>query len=136
MARTAYELAISDQLYDQWRSNLCQNSSTARYWFTVFNLEIMLFMFACSIQDEDYQSFIICLRFMTKRMFALDHVHYARCLPVFIEYMTEQSENDEINVKVIFNDLSKGLFTVRKMSNPFSRIDQIHEQNNKMLLDY
>ena len=50
--------------------------------------------------------------------------------------MTEQSENDEINVKAIFDDLSKGLFVVRKMSNPFSRIDRIHEQNNKMLLDY
>ena len=50
--------------------------------------------------------------------------------------MIKLSQNNEMNVKVIFDGLSKMIFAMRKTSNPFSSIwiDQGHEQNNKIAI--
>lgn len=76
-----------------------------------------------------------CLKSMIQWLLALDHVHYARWLPVFIVDMIKFSENNKMNVKTIFNGFRKGFFAARKTSNPFSSygIDQAHGQNNKIV---
>ena len=135
MARTAHESEIGEQRYEEWRDNLCQKSATASYWFTVMDLEILLFIFVRSIREGDFNLFITSLKSIAHWIFALDHVHYARWLPVFIEDMINISKNNEKNTKAIFNSFNKGFFTVRKTNNPFSSIgiDQAHEQNNKII---
>lgn len=100
------------------------------------DLEVLLFMFIRSIREGTFDFFITCLESIAHWMFALDHVHYSRWLPVFIEDMIKISrQQDNIKNQVIFESFSKGYFTVRKTKNPFSSIgiDQAHEQNNKIV---
>ena len=70
-----------------------------------------------------------------KWMFVLD-VYYARWFPVFIKGIIKLSENDEINVKVIFGGFSKWVFTGRKWTIHFHtsiQNSQAHEQNIKII---
>ena len=61
-------------------------------------------------------------------MFALDHTHYSRWLPVHIRDMSLLSETHP----AILAEFLAGKFVVYKTSNKFSviAIDQCHEQNN------
>ena len=61
-------------------------------------------------------------------MFALDHTHYARWIPVFIQDL-EELDAETLTV------FEKGYFTVKKSNRVFSNmgIDQAHEQNNKIV---
>ena len=61
-------------------------------------------------------------------MFALDHIHYSRWLPVHIRDMMTLSEKHP-NIAAEFH---AGRFVIHKTSNKFSAmaIDQCHEQNN------
>ena len=64
-------------------------------------------------------------------MFALDHVHYARWLPVFINNLRFLRDKNNL----IFDAFLNGFFTVQKSERPFSNIatDQAHEQNDKLV---
>ena len=64
-------------------------------------------------------------------MFALDHTHYSRWLPVHIRDMTLLSENHPR----IYAEFCAGKFVVYKTCNKFSAmaIDQCHEQNNAVI---
>ncbi len=65
-------------------------------------------------------------------MFALDHTHYSRLLPVHIRDMMQLSEKHP----AILAELESGKFTVHKTRNKFSAIasiDQCHEQNNAII---
>ena len=106
--------------YDEWRKKLSYNCATAFYWFTVIDLEIILFMFIRSLREANFQLFTSCLKGIYSWVFALDHVHYARWLPVFIE---------------ILEGFMNVFFTVRKSNRSFSNmgIDQAHEQNHKLV---
>ena len=66
-------------------------------------------------------------------MFALDHTHYSRWLPVHIRDMSLLSETHP----VILAEFLAGKFVVYKTSNKFSAIaiDQCHEQNNATVKD-
>ena len=61
-------------------------------------------------------------------MFALDHIHYSRWLPVHIRDMMALSEKHPD----IVAEFHAGKFVIHKTSNKFSAmaIDQYHEQNN------
>eukprot|EP00794_Sanderia_malayensis_P004251 gene4251-4816_t len=117
--------------YDEWKENLRKASATASYWFTVIDLEILMFTFISSIRTGQFELFVACLQRIAHWMFTLDHVHYARWLPVFIEDLQNVSEHQ----KPIADAFKKGFFTIRKSNNPFSNmgIDQAHEQNNKVV---
>jgi hypothetical protein len=62
-------------------------------------------------------------------MFALDHTHYSRWLPIFIQDM----KMFEIKHPNIYNEFQKGHVTYKKTDRSFSSMaeDQAHEQSNK-----
>ena len=64
-------------------------------------------------------------------MFALDHTHYSRWLPVHIRDMTTLTEKHQD----ILAEFKSGNFVVHKTRNKFSAmaLDQCHEQNNAMV---
>ena len=62
--------------YEDWENQLKSKSVNARYWFTVLELETLLFMFIRSLQSADFDLFHCCLKEIIPWMFALDHVHY------------------------------------------------------------
>ena len=62
-------------------------------------------------------------------MFALDHVHYARWLPVFIKTLREL----DVRHPEIYNEFMNGKFVTQKSNKPFSSLsdDHIYEQCNR-----
>lgn len=64
-------------------------------------------------------------------VFSLDRTHYARWLPVHIRDM----ECLETEIPAIAAEFKKGNFVVNKTNRAFSSlaIDQVHEQNNKIV---
>ena len=63
-------------------------------------------------------------------MFALDHTHYSRWLPVFLEDLKKLDKNE-----AIYQNFLQGFFAVSRSNRKFSRmgIDQAHKQNNKIV---
>ena len=112
-------------------NQLKSKSVNARYWFTVLELETLLFMFIRSLRSADFDLFRRCLKEIIPWMFALDHVHYSRWLSVFLHDL-ERLENTNEN---IFQNFMEGRFVVNKSGKPFSCTaeDQAHEQNNKCI---
>ena len=83
-------------LYEDWENQLKSKSVNARYWFTVLELETLLFMFIRSLRSADFDLFRRCLKEIIPWMFALDHVHYSRWLSVFfhdLERLEDTNEN-------------------------------------------
>ena len=49
----------------------------------------MLLRFIRSIREGDFEMYLACLENIAPWMFSLDHVHYARWLPVFIQNLKD-----------------------------------------------
>ena len=75
--------------------------------------------------------FIASLENIVPWMFSLDHVHYSRWMPIFIQNLKDLKlwHND------IYEQFLNGDFTMVKSLKKFSAIaeDQAHEQNNKLI---
>ena len=83
--------------------------------------------------EGNFQLYLDTLAGIVPWMFALDHMHYARWLPVHIRDMSLLSEKHPS----ILAEFSAGKFVVNKTSKKFSAmaIDQCHEQNNANVKD-
>lgn len=84
-----------------------------------------------SIREGVFGVFVDALRQMVPWAFALDHVHYARWMSVFIQSLLALP----VKHPDIYKECQNGRFTVQKTQRRFSRIadDQAHEQNNKVI---
>ena len=85
LARQALEAQNKYLDYSYWKRHRCSQSTTVSYWFTVINLEVLLFMFIRSLRERDFPLFVTSLENIVPWMFSLNHIHYARWLPVFLE---------------------------------------------------
>ena len=126
LASEAFALQTDFEDFDCWKESLIKESPTANFWFTVIEMEILLFVFIRSLRESDFQTFITCLRQMMTWFAALDHVHYFRWMSVFLKDL------DNLPTSLL-NEFVRGNFTVNKTVRVFSGmgIDQAHEQNNK-----
>jgi len=118
---------------DEWCELRAQQSIHFQYWFTTFSLEIALLLYIRAICEGNFQVIFGILIKVTAWMFALDHTHYSRWLPVHIRDMSLLSESHP----VILAEFLTGKFVVHKTNNKFSAmaIDQCHEQNNATVKD-
>ena len=84
-----------------------------------------------SLREGNFQLYLESLTKIVPWMFALDHTHYSRWLPVHIQDITLLSENHP----GMYDEFCAGKFVVHKTSNKFSTmaIDQCHEQNNAVI---
>ena len=116
--------------YGEWKKKTSERSVNALYWFTVIDLEVLL-MFVRSLREANFRLFISCLSSICTWMFALNHVHYTRWLPVFINDLSLLRDKNNL----VFDAFLNGFFTVRKSERAFSNMatDQAHEQNNKFV---
>ena len=93
--------------------------------------EALLFAFVKSTRTSNFKLFLSCLEHIALLMFAMDHMHYARWLPVFINDLKRLP----VNHPNVYKEFLFGKFTINKTGKPFSNIgiDQAHEQNNKLV---
>ena len=131
LLRESYENSEVTQNIEEWVSERKSKSVQFYYWHTVMELEALLLMFIKSVRIGNFEMFISCLEQIAPWMFSLDHTHYARWLPVFINDMKQWATKHP----AIFSEFQKGNFVINKTNKPFScmRIDQAHEQNNKLV---
>ena len=126
--REAFQRANHTDDFECWIAERKENSVQFLFWNTVFELESLLLTFVESIQLHDFEMFLSCLEQIAPWMFAMDHVHYARWLSVFI--------NDLKLLPVkhpdVFAEFLNGKFTINRTGKPFSSI-QANEQNNKLV---
>ena len=84
-----------------------------------------------SQREANFELFIATLEKLCPIMFALDHTHYSRWLPVFVHELKLLKITDP----KLFEKFQEGYFVVRKSKTKFSSIacDQAHEQTNKLI---
>ena len=116
---------------DQWCEAQAQQSFQFDYWLKTLSLEITLLLFVRSIREGNFQLYLESLTKIVPWMFALDHIHYSRWLPVHIRDMMLLSQKHP----AILAEFHAGKFVVHKTCNNFSAmaIDQCHEQNNAVI---
>ena len=101
------------------------------FWQIVLQLELHVLLFVRSIREGDFHLYIAALKKLVPWCFALDHINYARWLPVHLKDMIslEKCHPD------VFKEFMNGKFVVKKSQRAFSAlaIDQAHEQQNALV---
>ena len=102
-----------------------------KYWFKLYELELILLRFVKSLRTLDSELFVSSLEKIVPWMFSMDHIHYPRWLPVFINDLKMLKDLHPM----VGEEYAKGHFTFNKTKKRFSSlpIDQAHEQNNKLV---
>ena len=125
LARQAFEDQNEYLDYSDWERERCCQSASVSYWFTVIDLEVLLFMLIRSLREGDFPLFITSLENIVQWMFSLNHIHYARWLPVFLEDLKKM--NNESNP--VLEQFNKWYFSVNKTDHPFSSMGVIKHMN-------
>ena len=93
--------------------------------------ELLVLTYVMSLRTADFPLYTDCLIKLAPWFFALDHINYARWVPVHVRDMINLSD---IHPQIASGFIS-GNFTVHKTRLVFSSmaIDQAHEQNNSII---
>ena len=116
---------------EQWCELRAQQNVHFYYWLKTLELETLMLLYVRSLREGNFQLYLESLTNIVPWMFALDHTHYSKWLPVHIRDMTLLSEDHP----KFYDEFCVGKFVVHKSSNKFSAmaINQCHEQNNALI---
>ena len=112
--------------FQDWLSRLRKEKPQAEYWFKAMELDLLILEFVKSCRTADFSLYKETLELLMPWVFALDHTHYARNLPVHIRDMETLEERHPD----LFEEFQRGHFMGQKSRRAFSCIplDQMHEQ--------
>ena len=115
--------------FDVWLKQ--KTDTNSMYYKGILNHLINLNLLIKSIRVADFDLFTAVLEEACPLIFALDHTHYSRWVPVFVHELKLLKVSDPD----LYEEFRKGNFVVSKTNIPFSKIalDQCHEQNNKII---
>jgi len=121
------------QDFEAWETKRLHESAQFQYWSITITLEAILLNFVRSIREGNFVLFVDCLKKICPWLFALDMVHYARWLPVFVKTLEELP----VHHPDVYAAFLSGHFSSKKTNRRFSAIsdDQVHEQKNKIVKD-
>ena len=121
----------NDLRYEEWCDKQCQEQPQFKYWAIVLYLELLVLQFIRSIRERNFPVYIQSLLQIVSWLFALDHINYARWLPVHITDMVNLIRTHP----GVYYEFMKGHFTGQRTNKVFSAmsIDQCHEQMNKLV---
>lgn len=102
----------------EWTERRKIESAQFKYLYTTMELESMLLLLMRSIRQGDISDFLSVIQCACSWMFSLDHVNYARWLPVFVRDLEKLSTLHP----TIYDEFLKGNFTSLKTHRNFSRI--------------
>ena len=122
----AYLQSGSNQSEAVWRDDMQKRSPTFMYWDFILRYETLILIFVRAHREKNFALYVEVLEELVPLFFALDHVNYARWLPVHIRDMKclPSHIKDEFEKKCHW--------VLSKTNNKFSAIpvDQAHEQEN------
>ena len=123
--------SLTDLSPYNWLSQKSKDSTSFLYWKCVIDLQVLILLYVRSIREGNFKLHVEVLFKLLIWFFMFDHCHYTRWLTVqwFDLYTIESKFPD------LYNYFSKGNFSFQKSNREFSRmgLDQIHEQNNKII---
>ncbi|KAG1697675.1 hypothetical protein GQR58_005903 [Nymphon striatum] len=103
------------------------NSPVSQYWSIVLHLELLLNVYVRSLRQASFTMYLDALTELACWFHAMDHMNYARWIPVHLKDMAELPERHP----EVARKFREGSFTVQKTKKISSiAIDQAHEQNN------
>ena len=119
-----HQININEITFETWVDSARKKSVQFEYFFVVYELELLLLTFVKSIRVADFEMFCDAVEQIIPWMFALDHVHYSRWLPVFLQDLRELPTRHPH----VYKEFCNGKFTVQKTGRKFSSIasDQAH----------
>ena len=111
---------------------MSQRSPTFLFWDLVMKYEILILIFVRAHRERDFSLFVEVLEQLVPLFFALDHMNYARWVPIHIRDMKSLPES----IRREFQEHRQ--WVLSKTGNRFSSkpLDQVHEQENKMVKGY
>ena len=109
-----------------WLAKLRKDQPQAEYWFKAMELDLLILEFVKSCRQADFNLYIETLNSLMPWVFALDHTHYARNLPVHLRDMMTL----KVQHPAVYEEFKCGRFVGQKSRRAFSSIprDQMHEQ--------
>ena len=125
-SRSGSELSIF-----QWLDDKSKSSQMCYYWRMILLFQLQILIFVRSIRAGNFSLYVQTLHTFLKWYFALDKYNYSRWATIYWF--------DLISLKFtcpdVYSELMKGHFSFLKSNKPFSRmgLDQLHEQNNKVI---
>ena len=101
------------------------------YFFGILKHLQNINQFVSSIREASFDLFVASLKQLCPLLFALDHIHYSRWIPVFIHDLKLLKVSDH----AFYYSFGEVYFVARKTDTAFSKIacDHVHEQNKKSL---
>ncbi len=133
LLKNAWERSKSKNQYErsEWIKEKRKSCPQFEYWYTAYELELLLLQFVRGIREARFDIYHDTLEQLVSWMFALDHVNYARWLPIHLQTLREL----EVRHPQIYHQFKSGNFVVQKTHRKFSCIgvDHAHEQNNKII---
>ncbi|KAG1709814.1 Dimethylglycine dehydrogenase, mitochondrial [Nymphon striatum] len=103
------------------------NSPVSQYWSIVLHLELLLNVYVRSLRQASFTMYLNALTELACWFHAMDHMNYARWIPVHLKDIAELPERHP----EVARKFREGSFTVQKTKKISSNaIDQAHEQNN------
>ena len=114
--------------FENWIRQASMQSPQFKFWYTVLNLQLLVFIFIKAIRLGRFQLYVDAIASIVPWFFALDHVNYARWLSVHLRDMSNLWSLHPITAR----EFDIGHFVIHKTKRVFSGIalDQAHEQNN------
>lgn len=124
----AYRAQNDDSTYDDWRQNMMKYP-TFQFWDLILKYERLILIFIRAHRERNFRVYVDVLEELVPMFFALDHINYARWLPIHIRDMKVLP----LTIKEQFEE--KHHWVLPKTRNRFSTIpfDQAHEQENKII---
>ena len=78
--------------FEEWCIQRAKASVHFDYWLKTLSLELLLLRYIRSLHEGNFQLYVESLTQIIPWMFALDHTHYSRWLPVHIRDMMNLTE--------------------------------------------
>ncbi len=113
--------------FEDWKKTMISRSPTFHFWSIILQIEILVFNFVRAHRQKNFDLFIESLEALAPWFFALDHTNYARWIPIHLR--------DIKALPVPVKDQLRSCWVVSKSQKKYSSmpIDQVHEQNNKIV---
>ena len=99
-----------------------QDNCMFKYWYNIMLFQINILLFVRSLRENNLMLFISSMKKAVPLSFALDHTHYSRWLPVFIQDLEMLTVEDEDLFQLL-----KDNFTVKTTDAKFSKIAFDHK---------
>ncbi len=126
---TFLETGKSYESMHTWEERMVEISPTFMFWNMIIRYQTLILLFVRAHREQNFKLYVNVMDILIPLFFVLDHINYARWLPVHLRDM--RSLPDTIRIEFEEN----GHWDISKTSHKFSTmsLDQAHEQENKIV---